>query len=250
MYEVEGKAISVAKMDEDYQMIDAHKEPSLKAKIQNFEYIDLSKLITRNRSGGVREEESHFEFIHKNGQTFLSLLSERDYTQISSYPKWEQAFRIYSNILTSKYPSKATELLQYNHTIHSASQSYHWDNVYAYDKEFRYHIARHPVRSWAIILQQAWTMLLKDRLKNDNSLFQRGTFTGNGKQNKRDKEPCRQFNRGKCTFSLSCKFDHHCSVPKCGKFCHGAHICHLRDADNVQNRTAKQPREQDKQANK
>ena len=31
----------------------------------------------------------------------------------------------------------------------------------------------------------------------------------------------------KCMFSLSCKFDHGCSVPKCGKFVHGAHICRL-----------------------
>ena len=57
------------------------------------------------------------------------------------------------------------ELTQYNHVIHTTSMSYIWDNVYAYDKEFRYRIARHPTRSWSVILQQAWTMLIKDRVR-------------------------------------------------------------------------------------
>ena len=151
--------------------------------------------------------------------------SERDVVLIGSYSRWEQAFRVFSNILTLCFPGKSPELLQDNHTIHTASQSYYWENVYSYDKEFRHHISRHPGRSWAIILQQAWTMLLKDQLKNDNSYFQRGNHPGGNCQNKRDKEPCHQFNRGKCTFGLSCKFDHRCSVLKCGKFGHGAHIC-------------------------
>ena len=86
-------------------------------------------------------------------------------SQIGSFLKWEQAFRVYSNILTKQYPSKATELLQYNHTIHVASMSYIWENVYAYDPEFRNHISRHPSCAWNVILQQAWTMILKDRLK-------------------------------------------------------------------------------------
>ena len=88
---------------------------------------------------------------------------------------------MYSNILTAKFPSKASELLQYNHVIHTASVTYHWENVYAYDREFRQHISRHPARSWVVILQQAWTMLLKDRLCSDNHFFQKGHHPG-GKQ--------------------------------------------------------------------
>ena len=34
-----------------------------------------------------------------------------------------------------------------------------------YDKDFRLHMAKHPTRSWAIILQQAWSVWLKDRIK-------------------------------------------------------------------------------------
>ena len=99
-------------------------------------------------------------------------------------------------LLTTKFPGKATELLQYNHTINSAASSYVWENVYAYDKEFRQHVGRHPTCPWNIILQQAWTMLLKDRLKTKNSFFQKGGFAGNnGKQHKKG-EPCRRYKKG------------------------------------------------------
>ena len=42
-------------MDQDYQMIDTHVDESIKRKIQNFEYIDFSKLVSRNRMS--REED-------------------------------------------------------------------------------------------------------------------------------------------------------------------------------------------------
>ena len=220
--------INVTQIDQDYQMIDVHIEETVKCKIQSFEYMDFSKLLTENKVVG--EEDQCLEIVNRNGMTYLSPISDRDAVSISSYNKWEQAFRVYSNILTSKHPGKATELLQYNHTIHTASMSYQWDNVYAYDKEFRHHISRHPYRSWTVILQQAWTMLLKDRIRNDNSFFHKGQFSGSssGRVNKKDKEPCRRFNKGRCTYSLSCKFDHRCLVKKCGKFSHGAHQCQVR----------------------
>ena len=66
-------------------------------------------------------------------------------------------------VYTSCHPERGTELIQYNHIIQTASGSYLWDNVYQYDREFRRHMERHPGRNWGIILQQAWTMFLKDR---------------------------------------------------------------------------------------
>ena len=156
--------------------------------------------------------------------TFLSPVSDRDNAHINSYSKWEQTFRIYSNVLTSKFPQKSPELLQYNHTIHSASTTYFWENVYTYDREFRQHIARHPKRPWSVILQQAWTMILKDRIRHHNNF--------NKHKNNKENKPCRRFNKGKCTFGFSCKYDHRCSVKKCGKFGHGAHICRLRNTQS------------------
>ena len=167
--------------------------------------------------------------------TFLSPVAERDSFHVNSYFKWEQAFRVYSNVLTARFPQKATELLQCNHTIHTASTSYVWENVYDYDKEFRRHIERHPTRSWSVILQQVWTMILKDRLKQESFLNRHKNSSG--KKN----EPCRCFNKGKCNFGLSCKYEHRCSVEKCSKFGHGAHMCRLRNRENSDGHTHSHP---------
>ena len=203
--------LNTIQMDEDYHMIDAHIDEVLRRKIWCFEYVDFSKLISKNK---LYNEDQRLEIVSHNGATYLSPANDRDSVQINTYNKWEQASRVYSNVLTSRYADKATELLQYNHTIHTASMLYTWENVYLYDREFRRHISRHPTRSWGVILQQAWTMILKDRLRSgDNAFFQKGNFAA-GKGNKKDREPCRRFNKGRCTFGLSCKFDHRCSVKK------------------------------------
>ena len=117
-------------------------------------------------------------------------------------------------------------MLQYHHVIHSTSMSYVWENVYSYNKEFRSHISRHPSRSWAIILQQAWTMLIKDQIRTDIHYVKTGQ-QATAKVN----EPCRRYNHGRCSYGLNCKYEHRCLVKRCGKFGHGAHICRLRNAD-------------------
>ena len=153
--------LNLLAIDNDYQMVDAHVDENLKKKILNFEYGDFAKLL-RNR--GQHDEETRLEFVNRNAITFLSPASDRDSQLVTSHGHWEQAFRVFSNVITTSYPSKAPELLQYGHTISTAAASYHWDNVYSYDKEFRRHIECHPMRAWNIILQPAWTMLLKDRI--------------------------------------------------------------------------------------
>ena len=68
-------------------------------------------------------------------------------------------------------------------------------------------------------------MLLKDRLKGD-SAYPKGDKSG------KRAEPCRRFNKGKCNFGLACKYDHRCAIKRCGKFGHGAHVCHLRHTES------------------
>ena len=132
---------------------------------------------------------------------------------VSSFSKWEQAFRAFSNIYTQAYPSRATELIQYNHLIYTVSLSFTWDNVYRYDNEFHLHMSNFPHRNWGVILQQAWFIYLKDRVTR---------FMDN-KPNGKKKEICKRFYKDKCTAGYRCNYDHRCL--NCGKFGHGAHIC-------------------------
>ena len=211
-------------VDEEYLVIGGHVDSVLQQRIVEMDYIDFSRLLPKDKISKV--EDHRYELVVRGGSTFFAPVSDRDATTISNFSKWEQAFRIYSNILTRAYPGKASDLIQYNHIIYTASLSFAWDNVYHYDKEFRMHISKFPQRSWAIILQQAWSMCLKDKLPEDMK------FGQNKNSNKKSKEPCRRFNRGNCHFGARCKFDHRCSVKKCGKFGHGAHVCRLREQEH------------------
>ena len=167
------------------------------------------------------------ELVNKGGFTYFVPVSDREGIAggINSFAKWEQVFRVYSNIYTHYYPDKASELIQYNHIIYTASQSFSWENVYLYDCEFRMHLSNYLQRSWAIILQQAWSMCLKDKLSGAQD-FRGYGGSNNGGSRRGKKEPCHRFNKGLCMAGTSCKYDHRCTVKTCGKWGHGTHICH------------------------
>ena len=135
-------------------MVGNHVDTTTKEKIIKGDYVDFSKLIPKDRI--LAEEDSKLELVIRNGKTFWT--SASDTVTINSFARWEQAFRVFSNIYTGEYSDKSGQLIQYNYIIHSIAQSYTWENVYAYDKEFRLHISCHPHCQWDVILQQAWSM--------------------------------------------------------------------------------------------
>ena len=199
-------------VDEEYMVIGSHIEDSICKKIINHEYVDFAKLLPRDRVG--IEDDQRMELINQNGFSFWTPVVNSEIGQISSFSKWELAFRVFANIYTTKYPNKAAELIQYSHVIHMASQTYSWDNMYYYDREFHIHMSRHPQHSWAVILQQAWNLHLKDKIKYE-------TFGEKGRS--KSKEVCKRFNKGKCHSGSACRYEHQCL--NCGKFGHGEHIC-------------------------
>ena len=136
-------------------------EDHIRQRIDNGEYVDFSRLLPRDRL--TMEEDNRMEIINKNRKTYFVPAAAIDPNGISNFSCWEQAFRVFSNIYTRKFPGRASELIQYNHIIHTAALSFTWENVYLYDRDFRMHLSRYPNRSWSVILQQAWTMRLKDR---------------------------------------------------------------------------------------
>ena len=202
-------------VDKNYVSISANVDVNLCDRIKRGDYVDFAKLLPRDK---LACDESKLELAHRAGQTFF-VPASRDSVNITNFHKWEQAFRTYSNIYLHEHPDRATELLQYNHVICTASASYIWDNVYHYAREFRTHLGMYPERSWPIILQQAWSMCLKDRLGNNSFGNGNGQRFGNGKKC----EICQRFNKGLCVAGRNCKYKHKCL--ECGKFRHGEHIC-------------------------
>ena len=195
-------------------MAENYVDETIKDRIENGEYVDFARLLPRDRF--QIEEDNRMEIVNRDGKTFFVPASSGDGASINNFSCWEQAFRVFSNIYPRRFPERSAELIQYNHIIHTAALTFTWENVYLYDHDFRLHLVRYPHRSWAIILQQAWTMRLKDR----NSLSSNRTPEQRGK-GKRD--VCWHYNNGRCTFGSGCKFEHKCAI--CGKFGHGSHIC-------------------------
>ena len=144
-------------MDEDYLIVAAHIDEGLERRIRSGYFVDVSRLIPRDRVQMLQDH--HMELVQQNEFLTCAPVSESNNSNsINSFARWEQAFRVYLNIYTREYPQRAAELIQYNHVIHTAAMTYSWSNVYAYDIDFRLHMARHPQRSWNVILQQAWNL--------------------------------------------------------------------------------------------
>ena len=203
-----------ALIDENYLVIGNHVEEHIRQRIENGEYVDFSRLLPWDRL--LADEDNCMEIVNRNGRTYFVPASDpADTGSISNFSRWEKAFRVFSNIYTQCYPGRSSELIQYNHIIHTAALTYTWENVYLYDRDFRHHISRFPHRSWAVILQQAWTMRLKDRNRSEGGK--------QGSRAKGNKDICWRYNSGRCTFGKSCKFEHRCAI--CNKYGHGAHIC-------------------------
>ena len=225
MYGVKGKEdlsllqrIDSASLDDDYLVVGAHIDASIRKKISEGEYIDFARLIPKDRVAS--EEDTRMEMVNRNGLSFWVPLADRESASITGFSKWEQAFRIFSNIYTEFFPEKAGQLIQYNHVIYTASQSYIWENVYHYDREFRMHVSRHhPHRGWVSILQQAWSMYLKDRVGTPGHT----RSAGKNRSNTVRRRLCLDFNKGNCTFGQKCKFEHRCSF--CNKYGHRLFNC-------------------------
>ena len=210
--------------DKNYIVVSAHLDDNMIKKIQEGLYVDFGKLLPRDKI--VVEEDTRLEMVVRNGRTFWSPVSNS--VSINSFSRWEQAFRVFANIYTKANPARAAELIEYNHVIHTISLSYVWDNVYSYDREFRLHMARNPQHSWTIILQQAWSLRLRDRLPV-GSIPNYGTNNPGGRPGNKIGEPCRHFNRGRCNYGTNCKYEHRCSY--CFKYGHGAVNCRKASTD-------------------
>ena len=186
------------------------------------------------------EEDKRVVPVNDMGQMYWVPYADRKTGAIESYQKWELAFRVYSDVFIRRYPEKSSELIQYNHVIHTALLTYQWGNVYKYDKDFRLHMAKYPLRSWGIILQHSWNLRLKDKVRYGDSndyreTGQRERGNGNGSGNRGSKrEICWRYNSGRCSYGMDCKFDHRCAI--CMKFGHGAHRCRKAGADYQNNR--------------
>ena len=174
---VEGNQINIMDIgsgvsDDDFFHLTCHIEPSLIHKIEKGEFVELEKLLPKDRIGN-KVEEGHMEWVHRDGGTFL-MPAQRD-SKIGSFRKWEQAFRAYTTIYCGANPQRSKEIWQYITVINTAASSYTWENVYNYDITFRHLMAFNPQRSWAVTYNQMWNLSMKDPIPKNyrgNNVYQ------------------------------------------------------------------------------
>ena len=138
--------MSQAEMDEEFFHSSSHVDATLVTKIIKGEYVDLHKLLPKEK---ILHDEGELQLLHKEGNTFFALVSEKETPSINSLKHWEQAFEIYAEIYVEHNPERLAELFAYISTIRRAAMTFVWDNVYLYDCTFRRNIAKYPTQTVA-----------------------------------------------------------------------------------------------------
>ena len=154
-----------------------------KEKIERGDYVDLDKLLVKDRNSGVYlpsdnssstfQEGEKLEWVRTENGTFL--MPAKKQNKISNFRKWEQAFRIYATIYCGKNPHRSQEIWQYISVINTAASSYIWENVYHYDIMFRQLMEFNKNRSWAITYTHMWNLSMRTPLPQRNSFGGFGT---------------------------------------------------------------------------
>ena len=91
--------------DDDFFHLTWHIDPNLIHKIEKGEFIELEKLLPKDK---INKGEDCLEWVQRDGGTFL-VPAQKD-VRISSFRKWEQAFRAYATIYCGANPHRSKEI--------------------------------------------------------------------------------------------------------------------------------------------
>lgn len=207
--------------DDNLFALAMHLDLAMVQKIERGEYVELSKLLPREKLV-PQDEYDKVTIVSKNGKpAFEPHPGDKDSVIINSYKRWEAAFDVYAGVFVRAHPRRSPEIFQYKHTIRKAAESYVWSGIYAYDKVFRTHMQSNPGRTWSKKHKDAWS---------DHVHVHKVVVANEGNPGKKRKI-CRYFNKnGRCAKGAQCEYDHRCAV--CFMFGHGKYNCRKAKKDD------------------
>ena len=213
--------------DDDFFHVTCHLDPGLKAKIELGEFVDLEKLLPKEKGGLVDfRTDNVMELISRGGSTYFA--PKGNEVKINGIRKWEQAFRIYAAVYTKANPNRSAEIWEYVYVINAAASTHSWECVSFYDHTFRHLMAAKPMRSWSKTYLQGWNLALSHAANNNNN-SSHGTgnnnSSGGGGGHDWCDDCCWRYNKNKC-HKQGCHFDHRCTY--CGRWNHGFSNCRKR----------------------
>ena len=212
-------------------------EPALHSKIEREEFIELERLLPKDKIPGLRSgaddlNKQLFQLITQGTNSYLDPPAPKG-GRINSIRKWDQAFRVFAAIYTHANPERASEIWQYIYVIHTAAAANPWENIYFYDINFRELMASKPWRSWGKTYTQGWNMAFNNgntsNFASGSSIVNPNHSSGRSKDWKDD--CCWRFNRNRCKKTGSdCNYDHRCTY--CAGWNHGFYNCRKRLGKN------------------
>lgn len=214
----------------------AHVDQTTREKVRTDQYVELYKFLPRDLD--LVDEDDNLVLTSKQGRTYHVPPVDREDNSISTFKKWQVAFKVFMSVYIEEHPDrlkKPLELIQYTQLIEGMTTTWIWDNVYKYDKKHRRMMQTFPGRKWHVpydLGKQELRITHASNPSNNNPRFRKSG--GNGKD-KSKKEPCRNYNKGKCSYGAACRFDHRCS--KCGKYGHNALNCRSKEKEINDNGT-------------
>ncbi|XP_052261592.1 uncharacterized protein LOC127865691 isoform X1 [Dreissena polymorpha] len=111
-------------------------------KIVNGEYVDFPSLI-------FKDQNHETTTIHKTQSSTITSTHKASRKQLHNIHQWNEAFQIYSDIYTQKYPTQAPHLFRYMTIIQRLSNSTRaW---LTYDEKFRRLRAACPSIPWGTV---------------------------------------------------------------------------------------------------
>ena len=133
--------------DDEFFHVTSQIEATIKSKIERGEFVDLERLLPKDRLSFGRSNDLNrqlFQLITQGTNSYLEPPAPPKTGRINNIRKWDQAFRVYAAIYTHANPERASEIWQYVYVIHTAAASNPWDNVYFYYINFRELMATKP----------------------------------------------------------------------------------------------------------
>ena len=94
--------IHSAIVDETYQLVASHVDEMTQEKIIRGDYVDFGQLVPKDRI--LTAEDNRYEMVIKEGKTFWVPANSHEVASISNYNRWEQTFRVFSDIYMTAHP--------------------------------------------------------------------------------------------------------------------------------------------------
>ena len=201
----------------DTAMDSVHELPAkLVKEILTGEFMELSKLLPKNFNVLNPSQDEPLTLTLENS---VIKVNKAKATSITDITEWTTAFTAYMGVIISKFPHRASELLEYMSLIRYAAKYHRGLGWCVYDIKFRQKAAANKSLKWSTIDSQLWLKtftVAPSLLKEDIGVFQSGpssTSTSRGTENR----TCHNFNRGVPCARTPCIYAHKCNRSGCGK---------------------------------